>query len=411
MQENDNIFDSEIKSILESGREEVPGHVWDAIAGRLSDAAQIRRKRRAVIWRNTAVAVAAAAGLAVAVVFNGILPGGDYGKMRKDAIAVIPGGPIKSGTSLQIDERLALAAPVELPSPGRIPATAASCSRTDLNAAQDEGNAPQDEAAVQTATQETVAPSAVPQKGTQGKISETVEDDFSDFFADEQKPRRKIKASLAVFGNAVSNQNSNNSSASGVKPLYKPDANAPTKTTISETGESTYGIPLSFGIGTKIMFTPRWSFGIGINYTHLSRTFSGNYIHVSETGDISTTGFSKISNRLDYIGIPVNVYYSILSNKFVDFYAYAGGAAEKCISDKYLMTRESNRIEHSEKVSGMQLSANAGIGVEFIIFDRLGIYIDPELTYYFQNNQPKSIRTIYRHNLMLGFEAGLRIRL
>ena len=57
----------------------------------------------------------------------------------------------------------------------------------------------------------------------------------------------------------------------------------------------------------------------------------------------------------------------------------------------------------------VQLSANLGIGVEFLLGDYLGLYVDPSLRYYFDNGQPASIRTA--QPLMLGFEMGLRVKL
>ena len=63
----------------------------------------------------------------------------------------------------------------------------------------------------------------------------------------------------------------------------------------------------------------------------------------------------------------------------------------------------------NEKVKGVQLSANAGIGVEFALGRHVGLYIDPSLRYYFDNGQPKSIRTA--QPLMFGFETGLRVNL
>ena len=91
----------------------------------------------------------------------------------------------------------------------------------------------------------------------------------------------------------------------------------------------------------------------------------------------------------------------------MNLYAYAGGTVEKCIADKYEVL--STSIVHTEKPKGIQLSANLGIGVEFMIGEHLGLYLDPSLRYYFNNGQPKSIRTV--QPLMLGFETGLRIRL
>jgi hypothetical protein len=57
----------------------------------------------------------------------------------------------------------------------------------------------------------------------------------------------------------------------------------------------------------------------------------------------------------------------------------------------------------------MQLSADLGMGVEFMLGRHLGIYLDPSIRYFFDNNQPKSIRTA--QPLMFGFEMGLRAKL
>ena len=157
----------------------------------------------------------------------------------------------------------------------------------------------------------------------------------------------------------------------------------------------------------KLDFTPKWSLGIGVNYSLLTRRFYGSYTEVSQTGVIDKSISSDIRNSQQYIGIPVNVYYNVLDSEHMNFYAYAGGTAEKCISDKYDLI--GTEVVYTEKVKGVQLSANVGIGVEFLLGQHLGLYIDPSLRYYFSNGQPKSIRTA--QPLMLGFEMGLRVRL
>jgi hypothetical protein len=139
----------------------------------------------------------------------------------------------------------------------------------------------------------------------------------------------------------------------------------------------------------------------------LTRTFYGKYTQVNPDGTIASSTSSDIRNTQHYVGIPVNVYYSIISQDRVSLYAYGGGSAEKCISDDYNVL--STAISHREKVNGLQFSANAGIGVEFAIGKNLGVYIDPSLRYYFENGQPKSIRTV--QPLMFGFEMGLRVNL
>ena len=179
------------------------------------------------------------------------------------------------------------------------------------------------------------------------------------------------------------------------------------KTTVKETStQSSYGIPVSFGAGVRIGLAPKWSLSAGLNYSMLSRTFYGDYTKVTD-GSVEYSISSDIRNVQHYIGIPVNVYYNILESDNMSFYAYAGGTAEKCITNRYDVL--STSIVHKDNPAGLQLSANAGIGVEFMLGRHLGFYIDPSLRYYFDNNQPKSIRTA--QPLTLGFEMGLRINL
>ena len=55
------------------------------------------------------------------------------------------------------------------------------------------------------------------------------------------------------------------------------------------------------------------------------------------------------------------------------------------------------------------LSCGAGVGVEFRLSGKLGLYLDPGVRYYFPNSQPKSIRT--DKPFMFNFDAGLRFSL
>jgi opacity protein-like surface antigen len=170
---------------------------------------------------------------------------------------------------------------------------------------------------------------------------------------------------------------------------------------------STYDIPLSFGAGVRVGLSPKWSIGTGVNYSMLSRKFFGTYTQVNNLGLVENTTSSDIRNTQHYIGIPVNAYYDIVDSRNVNFYAYAGGTVEKCISDKYSVLNTS--IIHKEIAEGFQWSANVGIGVGFKLSEHLGLYIDPSLRYYFDCGQPYSIRSA--QPLMLGFEVGLKLYL
>ena len=219
---------------------------------------------------------------------------------------------------------------------------------------------------------------------------------------EEDAAGRRPGISLDIFGNVLSN-NAGDSPARRSAPMYS--AGETPRNMLYEENATSYGIPVSLGAGVKVSFTPRWSISAGVNWTMLTRTLSGVYYDA----DGNDHADQDIRNSQHYIGIPVNVYYNILDGRHVNFYAYAGGTIEKCISDKYLIDSPEQPLTYKGTSKGVQFSANIGIGVEFMVAERLGIYIDPSVRYYFESSQPKSIRTV--QPLMLGFEAGLRVRL
>jgi hypothetical protein len=230
--------------------------------------------------------------------------------------------------------------------------------------------------------------------------------EWKDEWNEEEVTARKRNVSFVLSGLTGTNAAQNEAGKSIFK---RPEANpGPLTTGVRQTStNSTYDIPLSFGAGIRVGVSPKWSIGAGVNYSMLSRKFSGTYRKVNEAGVIENTTSSDIRNTQHYIGIPVNAYYDIVNSRNVNFYAYAGGTVEKCISDKYYVLNTS--IVHKEKANGVQWSANAGIGVGFRIGKHLGLYIDPSLRYYFDCGQPHSIRSA--QPLMLGFEAGLKVYL
>jgi hypothetical protein len=217
------------------------------------------------------------------------------------------------------------------------------------------------------------------------------------------KKRRRV--ALTISGIAGTN-----SAQSTGAPLFKRPSLSTSKPVTGveqKSTESTYGLPVSFGAGVKFDLSGRWSLGVGANYTLLARKFFGTYTLVGEDGRIQESVSSDIRNMQQYVGIPVNAFYSIVDKEFMNFYAYAGGTVEKCISDKYEILNTT--YIHRNNVSGVQVSANIGIGMEFLLGRHLGLYLDPSLRYYFDCGQPKSIRTA--QPLMLGLEMGLRVRL
>ena len=438
----ENKFDLQIRSMLEDTEEKVPDRVWEAISSRLDKADAAQRRRKVLPWLRYTGLVSAAAAIALGIFFSVNTADRATSPLQKSSQAVesaiadnitspadeeitgqetlttdIPqqeSAPAQKPSSIADDIRVSSVAEVAPDMDGRVSSAAQITPDKDGDAAAEQPAAPEGEPAIPQDTQG---------ENRAGSISRQIEEaaakdalaqneepwDETDFMEEEQSPKKRISTSLTISGNAAGNSASGNSRSGGrpIMSVMRPDRNS--QNAIDEDKNScTYGIPLSFGLGTKIIFTDRWSLGIGINYSLLNRTFSGTYTKYNAKGDPEPVHYSKIRNSQSYIGIPVNVYFSIVRNRTVDFYAYAGGTAEKCVFNGYRMGN--TEATYKEKVAGFQFSANAGIGVEFIIADMLGIYVDPSVRYYFPDSrQPKSIRTV--QPLSLGFEVGFRVRL
>jgi len=407
IENNDNIkdFDLMMKSILDGGREEVPAHIWEGVSEGLDKAA--RRKTVVLWWKRAAVTVAAAAAVTVGVIFN----------MDKDTDSFVPQAADK--------DMIAVVEPVQEPAVEAadegIPADEAEVVRKMQKVLIAKAEVPETVAddvpsdaseAMETVSDMTESvqeePSEAKQKATENVDRKKVTEERvyfpEDWGEEEEKPARRVSFELSGLAGTNNTQSQNR-----IGPMKRPTTSpAPKETGIEETStKGSYNIPVSFGAGVKIGLNQRWSIGTGVRYTRLSRQFYGKYTKVGADGSLANPISSDIHNLQQYIGIPVNAYCNIVSNDMINLYAYAGGTAEKCISDKYSVL--GTDIVHKEKIDGLQLSANAGIGVEFLLGKHVGVYIDPSLRYYFDNGQPKSIRTV--QPLMLGFEMGIRARL
>lgn len=422
MRDYDDIqFDLKIRSIAESGEEEVPARIWEGIesrldaAGKTGPAGKAWTGKRLHVMPWLSVAGLAAALTAAAVVFSwtrDVTPGDStgslaYGSTDIDIIRSVPAG---------------ILAEASMPGPEAMPYTVAEIPLS-RNTAMDAGQATPSHTGLGHETEtgqdhetdhphNAVQPISADTRHTDGQSSRhnsgspAGEPDASawtdnGFPEDEVKDAHRTEVALNIFGNALSNKNDGDGGPSG--PMRSPGINPVNQ--LHEENSVSFGIPLSFGVGVKISFTPKWALSAGVNYSLLTRTLSGTYYD----GNGVAYSDPDIRNSQHYIGIPVNVYYNIFKGDFADVYAYAGGTVEKCVSDRYLIDAGGTAVNYHGKSRGVQLSADIGIGVEFTVADRLGLYIDPSLRYYFKSAQPKSLRTV--QPLMFGFEAGLRVRL
>ena len=382
--------DEMMRSVLSQGQEEVPGRVWEGISSELDKIEAAAGRRTVMLWfRRAAVAVAAAVA---AVVFIGREGNGDIIPDTADRSLIAVTGT----TQIHIAEEMA--------KPTLLAERRVRNIQTEEAGIMYETEAMTTEPEKQQEQQEAEYPEEIrTEAGDQVRA-----DVWSDAWIEDEAPvkvRRKSGTSIVLSG--VAGTNSAQKSGLGLLRSPSMSTSKPTTGVEQKSSESTYGLPVSLGAGVMIGLNERWSLGVGANYTILTRKFFGTYTLVDSEGNIEESISSDIRNVQRYVGIPVNAYYNFISRDFLNFYAYAGATVERCISDKYDILNTS--YIHKGSATGVQLSANLGLGMEFVLGRHLGIYLDPSLRYYFDCGQPKSIRTA--QPLMLGFEAGLRIHL
>ena len=383
------------RSILESGQEEVPGRVWDGVASELA-----RREKAVLWWRRTAVGVAAAAAVMVGVLLH--QPSEEMPMHSGDAIAVA--APVEDVVE-KVARYIAYVPKVEKPatdSPANtLPAEAAVTEETvapDKSALQTEQTA---DGGKSTDVGKTAGQSGIADNGV--KKTEAFTPFPQEWKKEEAVRKYRAKASLTLSANTGANTVGKSAPSGRLNRPMSP--NARLKTGVTETGNNSFGLPVLVGIGARFYIAPKWSVGVGVNWSMLTRNFDGVFIMVEDGEEMEYTE-SHIRNTQHYIGIPVNVYYNIISNKHINFYTYAGGAVEKGLTNRFDIL--SSKSVYKEEIQGVQWSANLGLGIEFMFGKHLGLYLDPSVRYYFSCQQPKSIRTA--QPVMLGLELGLRTR-
>lgn len=388
---NANEFDRVIRDRL-SGVTEAAPDVWEGISSGLA-----RRHRRVVMRRFATGAVAAAAGLALALlVFRDRVPEG------------IGTAPVRIARAVAAPEAPETSAPVQDVAPIATQIAHFTKQQTTASARVVKPAVPA------SAEQPTVAEPVVAEPVVaEPVVSEPVEPaapaedkrltedqlpaDFWDN-PDPAEPRSRTHTSIISLHSNLSAVASENSLLYEASPMHaSSQTGGQAVSRVEPFSESPkFYAPLSLGLQLELPLAGRLSAVTGLSYSYLVSRYD---ILVDKVR------YEDAYNQLHYLGIPLTLSYRFVETPTFGFYASAGGAVEKCVAQRYVYAN--NTL--SEKVGGLQWSARVGLGAEYWFVPRLGLYFDPSLVYYFDNNQPLSIRT--QQPVQARFEVGLRFKL
>ena len=169
--------------------------------------------------------------------------------------------------------------------------------------------------------------------------------------------------------------------------------------------EYEHHLPIRIGLSVAYALTDRLSISSGLTYTRLS----------SDIKDASRESKYIGEQRLHYVGIPVNVSYKVAASRWISLYGTAGILAEKCVSgttDEGYVENNTMKYTNTHDISSkpLQMSINAGVGIQFDFIDNVGIYAEPGLSYYFDDGS--ALQTIYKEKpLNFNLNVGVRFKL
>lgn len=130
--------------------------------------------------------------------------------------------------------------------------------------------------------------------------------------------------------------------------------------------------PISFGLSVRKEFAHGLSLESGVLYSLL-------------LSDVDMPMGANLKQELHFIGVPLRVNWNFFERRRFLLYMGAGGMVEKCVSAKF----GSKSVDESR----VQWSLLGALGAEYRLGGMVGLYFEPEVSYYLTNTQLRTVRT------------------
>jgi|GEM_PF-2455195 hypothetical protein len=163
-----------------------------------------------------------------------------------------------------------------------------------------------------------------------------------------------------------------------------------------------HDLPISLGISLEKEITNKFALQTGITGTYLRSTQTSN----------TSLYFTDEIQELYYLGLPLSIAYKFAENERFSFYIKTGGMVEKNIGGRWRdrVQKDGNvvytKVQHDLE-NKLQWSTYVGGGANYKLSQRMRLYLEPALSYYFDNNS--NIDNIHKQQrLDITLQAGLR---
>ena len=392
----------DIKAEMQEFESDSPKGLWESIEGRLP-ASKVAPTRSWWGWAAAAGALAVA-GVSAFLFFRPISPQEVISVERAESVVAL--NDVQPDPSEQIVRLQEAVAPVSVSQPKE-------AQRPEKSAASQKTEALSETAAVQET--ETVQEPEIVQKPEAVQEPESLPwEEFSQEPRVARKtPQNKVSVGLAASGAASFSQ----TALIGGGPLFGVGLDAVSWEDSPKLGlavvnqgkdiesELRHKVPVRLTLGVSYAITDRLSVVSGLSHTLL----------LSEYKEGTQQNYKSGEQRVEYVGVPINLKYDFYSSTRLDVYASAGLTLDKCIkanrTDDYFLSGE-NRLKEVISLGEhpFQLSAGAAFGAEYRIYDSLWLFGECGLAYFF--NDRSSLEILYKERpLNATFNLGIRVAL
>ena len=156
------------------------------------------------------------------------------------------------------------------------------------------------------------------------------------------------------------------------------------------TGEYTHYRPLKTGLSARIPLTENLSVTTGLTYSLYRSKFT-----YSRSGEKT--------QQAHYLGVPIRLDWTLATNRWLDVYVGAGVAGDLCLGSTL-----GGKAFEKDRPAFSVLGAG---GLQWNILPRLGLYVEPELSWTLPSDKQALMTYRQEHPLVFTVATGLRITL
>lgn len=158
------------------------------------------------------------------------------------------------------------------------------------------------------------------------------------------------------------------------------------KSTGMEIPETTHYLPVSFGLDVSLRILPKLSITTGTSLAYYRSKLPVN-------GHIS-------AQNVYYLGIPLRTDWTVWNSEYFSIWLGAGGKVDRLVYGK----RGNSRV----KDNSFNWSLISDAGIQFYILPDIGLFLEPEISYYFKPENPAIFTYRTNNPLMISFRTGIK---